>query len=76
MNGMVRTVASITQAVAPAIVTSLFSFSAKSNILGGYAVYGILLALSCFALFFALKLPDNPCPLWEGVDDSIDLVED
>lgn len=76
MNGMVRTVASITQAVAPAIVTSLFSFSAKSNILGGYAVYGILLALSCFALFFALKLPDNPRPLWEGVDDSIDLVED
>jgi len=33
MNGVVRTVASITQAVAPALATSLFSFSAKSNFL-------------------------------------------
>jgi len=72
MNGIVWTVASITQAVAPAIATSLFSFSAKHNFLGGYTVYAILFTLSCFAVLLAMKLPDNTRPMWEREGDSLD----
>jgi hypothetical protein len=64
------------EAVAPAIAPSLFSLSVKHNLLGGYAVYAILLALSCFALLFARKLPDNTRPIWEEQSDDVDLVED
>ena len=76
MNGIVWTVATITKAVAPATATSLFSFSAKYNFLGGYTVYAVLLTLSYAALSLALRLPDNPRPTWELEGDSVGLYED
>ncbi|KAF8637710.1 hypothetical protein AX17_002632, partial [Amanita inopinata Kibby_2008] len=72
MNGIVWTVAAITQAVAPTTATSLFSFSAKSNLFWGYAVYAVLFTLSCFSVLLALKLPNNTRPVWEVEDDKVD----
>jgi hypothetical protein len=69
VTGIVRTGASITQIVAPFMATSLFSFSAKHNLLGGYAVYAVLFTISCFAAWLAVKLPENPN---HGHGESID----
>ncbi|KAF8630195.1 hypothetical protein AX17_005470 [Amanita inopinata Kibby_2008] len=72
MNGIVWTVTSVTQAVAPTIATSLFSFSAQSNLFGGYVVYAVLFTLSCFSVLLALKLPNNARPVWEVEGDRVD----
>jgi len=65
-NGLSQTTVSIARAIGPAMATSLFAASVEHNLLGGYAVYAILFAASCFAILLALCLPDK---IWEEADD-------
>ena len=75
---MSQTIASIARTIAPAMATSLFSFSVEHHLLGGYAVYAFLFVLSCFAVMLALRLPHRPRPVWEVEEmegeEVIDLV--
>lgn len=59
-NGMAQTVVSIVRAVGPAVSTSLFAVSVKHNLLGGYAVYLILIVLSGMSLFVVVRMPKKP----------------
>jgi hypothetical protein len=45
------------RAIGPATSTSLFAFSVGHNILGGYAVYLVLILGTGVALQYALMLP-------------------
>lgn len=58
-NGLAQTTVSIARAIGPAISTSFFAFSSEHNLLGGYAVYVVLFALSCTSLLFAKHLPED-----------------
>lgn len=60
VNGMAQTSVSILRAVGPATSTSLFAFSLQTNLLGGNAVYPILMILPCFGMLFANRLPRKP----------------
>jgi MFS family permease len=62
INGLSQTTVSFGRAVGPALSTSLFSLSVEHNILGGYAVYAILLVFSGMALLLATKLPHEIWP--------------
>ncbi|RDB26103.1 Efflux pump azaL [Hypsizygus marmoreus] len=66
-NGLSQTTVSIARAIGPAMATSLFSVSVEHNLLGGYAVYAILLVFSSFAVFLGLQLPHE---MWEEADDD------
>lgn len=66
-NGLSQTTSSIARALGIVLSSSLFSLSVEWNILGGYAVYGILFTVSCFALRLALRLPQD---MWESDDAS------
>jgi hypothetical protein len=59
-NGMGQTVVSTLRALGPATSTSLFAFSLEYNLLGGYAVYIILFAVSGLSLLLAVRLPKEP----------------
>ncbi|KAF8886145.1 major facilitator superfamily domain-containing protein [Infundibulicybe gibba] len=61
-NGLAQTSVSLARALGPAMSTSLFALSVEKNLLGGYAVYAILLAISCVAIRLAVRLPEE---LWE-----------
>jgi len=67
-NGLAQMIVSAARIMAPVISTSLFSFSLKHNILGGYGVYAVFFVLSCFASSIALRLPRRPRPIWEVSD--------
>jgi len=56
-NGLAQTTVSIARVLAPATATSMFSYSVERGILGGYGVYAVLFAMSCFAILLALRLP-------------------
>lgn len=66
-NGLSQTTVSIARAIGPAMATSLFSISVEHNLLGGYAVYAILIVLTCFAVLLAMRLPET---MWEEADDD------
>ncbi|KAJ7473389.1 major facilitator superfamily domain-containing protein [Mycena latifolia] len=66
VNGLAQTAVSSAKAIGPAMATSLFSLSVEKNLLGGYAVYVILLALSALALLLATRLPAE---VWEELED-------
>ncbi|KAJ6540829.1 major facilitator superfamily domain-containing protein [Mycena vulgaris] len=66
VNGIAQTAVSSAKAIGPAMATSLFSLSVEQNLLGGYAVYALLLALSSLALLLATSLPAE---VWEEVDE-------
>jgi len=59
-NGLSQTTVCIGRIFAPAMVTSMFSFSVEHNVLGGYAVYALLFSLSCFAIVLARRLIYKP----------------
>jgi len=67
VNGLSQTTVSIARAIGPALSTSLFSLSVEQNLLGGHAVYFILLFLSGLALLLAAQLPHQ---MWEEHGDS------
>lgn len=61
-NGLAQTVVSVTRAIGPALINSLFSLSIQKNILGGhgYIVY-IIQFLLVLAMFYAASLfPKKP----------------
>jgi hypothetical protein len=58
-NGIAQLVASVVRAIGPATATSMYAFSVGHKLLGGYAVYAVLIATTLFAIQFALKLPQN-----------------
>jgi hypothetical protein len=58
-NGIAQLVAATVRAIGPATATSLYAFSVSQDLLGGYAVYVILIAATFFAIKFALKLPQK-----------------
>jgi hypothetical protein len=69
LNGLSQTGCSLSRAIAPALATSLFSFSVKTQILGGNMVY-VALAL------FVLGIRIFSSQLEEGVQDiSLPLDE-
>lgn len=57
VNGLAQTAVSSVVAIATALATSLFSLSAKKNLLGGYAVYAVLFVLFSLTLLLATRLP-------------------
>jgi len=60
VNGVGQTTASIARTIGPATATSLFAFSLQNQLLGGNAVYLVLVAFSFVGLFCVLRLPRQP----------------
>jgi hypothetical protein len=58
-NGMAQLLASIVRAIGPAASASMFAFSVSHDLLGGYAVYVVLVGATMVAIKFALKLPQD-----------------
>ncbi|KAG2153184.1 major facilitator superfamily domain-containing protein [Suillus clintonianus] len=58
INGLGQTSASVARAVGPALATSLFALSKEHNILGGNAVYVVLIMLAGLFRWLASQLPD------------------
>jgi hypothetical protein len=58
-NGLSQTTVSIARAAARITAAWLFAFSAEHNVLGGYAVYAVLVVLPVFCLLAAAPLPEN-----------------
>lgn len=56
-NGLAQTVAAIQRAIAPATADWLFAFSITNDVLGGYFVYVVLLALAYVGLCVSTQLP-------------------
>ena len=57
---MGQTLVSIFRAIGPAMSSSLFALSLEHNLMGGYAVYLVLVVTSCLALLLATHLPSEP----------------
>ena len=57
VNGASQTVVSFTRAIGPAAANSLFAFSVKRNLLGGYAVFLILSFIPIVSLYSISLLP-------------------
>lgn len=58
-NGLAQMTGSIARAVGPAVATSMFAYSTGNNILGGYAVYILLVVIALGALRLASYLPEE-----------------
>ncbi|KAF7964730.1 hypothetical protein HWV62_3520 [Athelia sp. TMB] len=56
-NGLAQTIVSVVRAIGPAASTSLFAASVKHNLLGGYAVYLVLMVLSGLSLIVVARMP-------------------
>jgi hypothetical protein len=67
INGLAQTTVSIARAIGPACATSLFAFSTEFNLLGGYAVYVILIGVVAVSSAVASKLPSQ---LWNDDKDN------
>lgn len=59
-NGLAQMTASIVRAITPATATSMFAYSIQHKLMGGYAVYVVLITASIFALRITTKLPGSP----------------
>jgi hypothetical protein len=57
---MGQTVVSILRAIGPAMSSSLYALSLEHNLMGGYAVYFVLVVISSIALLLAVRLPREP----------------
>ncbi|KAF5342128.1 hypothetical protein D9611_001435 [Ephemerocybe angulata] len=64
-NGLCQMTVSVMRAIGPAAANSLFSVSIERNLLGGWLVYYVLLAITCIALFIGTLLPRK---LWTAAD--------
>jgi hypothetical protein len=59
INGLGQTSAAVARAVGPALATSLFAASKEYNLLGGNAVFAILVVLAGGLRWLASQLPDE-----------------
>ncbi|KIJ67973.1 hypothetical protein HYDPIDRAFT_126547 [Hydnomerulius pinastri MD-312] len=59
INGLAQTTASVVRAIGPALATSLFAYSIQHNLLGGHAVYAVMILLTIVTAPFGAKLPDD-----------------
>jgi hypothetical protein len=59
INGLSHTSASVSRAVGPALATSLFAVSKEHNLLGGNAVFVVLIVLAGGLRWLASQLPDE-----------------
>ncbi|KAG1742486.1 major facilitator superfamily domain-containing protein [Suillus lakei] len=59
INGLAQTSASVACAVGPALATSLFAASKEHNLLGGNAVFVVLIILASGFRWLAWQLPDE-----------------
>lgn len=59
-NGLAQMTASIVRAIGPAASTSMFAYSIQHKLMGGYAVYAVLVTISISAMGIAVKLPGSP----------------
>ncbi|KAH7906267.1 MFS general substrate transporter [Hygrophoropsis aurantiaca] len=57
--GLAQTTASVARIVGPILSTSMFAFSVQHNLLGGYAIYPILVILSALARVLASRLDEE-----------------
>ncbi|KIJ62919.1 hypothetical protein HYDPIDRAFT_93484 [Hydnomerulius pinastri MD-312] len=60
VNGLSQTTASIVRAIGPALATSMFAYSLQYNILGGYAVYLVMILLTLVTAKLGAMLPADP----------------
>jgi len=60
VNGLGQTVASTAQAIAPAMVTSIFAASKQYNLLGGNLVYVFMLGVMLAFFLLSGRLPEPP----------------
>jgi len=67
-NGLSQTTVSISRAAARITAAGLFAFSAEHNLLGGYAVYVVLIVLTSLCLLVAAPLPENG---WDEGGDKL-----
>ncbi|KAH7920401.1 MFS transporter [Leucogyrophana mollusca] len=58
-NGLAQTTGSVARTIGPALSTSMFAYSVQHNLLGGYAVYFILVISSALALLLASGLDEK-----------------
>lgn len=59
INGLAQTTASVVRAIGPVTSTSMFAYSIQHNLLGGYAVYAVLVTMSVVSLMLTVKLPET-----------------
>lgn len=58
-NGLGQAAGTIARTIAPAFATSLFSVSTELNLLGGYLVFYVLIALTLVGIRMSLLLPEG-----------------
>lgn len=58
-NGLSQTVASIVRTIGPTLSTSLFAVSIERDLVGGNAVYLLMILLSLASIWLAGRLPDE-----------------
>ncbi|KIJ05640.1 hypothetical protein PAXINDRAFT_122111 [Paxillus involutus ATCC 200175] len=58
--GLSQTTASIARAIGPALATSMFAYSVEHNLVGGYAVYLVMIAMTLATSRFITMLPVEP----------------
>ena len=68
-NGLAQTTRLVASIVGPAFGASLFAFSVERNLLGGYAVHGVVFLVSSIAVILGLQLPVEVATAWEKEDD-------
>ncbi|KAI6157450.1 MFS general substrate transporter [Pisolithus tinctorius] len=59
LNGLAQTTASIVRAIGPASATSMFAYSLQHELLGGYAVYVAMIAITIVTMKLASALPEE-----------------
>ncbi|KIK84750.1 hypothetical protein PAXRUDRAFT_152851 [Paxillus rubicundulus Ve08.2h10] len=60
VHGLNQTTASAARAIGPALATSMFAYSMEHDILGGYAVYFVMIAITLVTSWFGAMLPVEP----------------
>lgn len=58
-NGLSQTVASIVRTIGPTLSTSLFAISIERNLMGGNAVYLLMIGFSLSSIWLARCLPED-----------------
>jgi hypothetical protein len=51
--------ASVVRAIGPATATSMFAYSLQHQLMGGYAVYIVLVVMTVFSVMLSAKLPES-----------------